>query len=55
MVPSRCSVDVTDDHVQVHMGMWFELEAPRSTVNGAAHDTDRVLGWGVHAGATAGS
>ena len=48
MVPSRCSVDVTDDHVQVRMGMWFELEAPRLTVAGATHDTDRVLGWGVH-------
>jgi hypothetical protein len=48
MVPSRCSVDLTDEHLHVRMGMWFDLEAPRATVQSAALDTDRVLGWGVH-------
>jgi len=47
-VPSRCSVDLDDARIHVRMGMWFELEAPRTTITGAAHDTDRVLGWGVH-------
>ncbi|MFN8027748.1 MAG: hypothetical protein U0W40_15730 [Acidimicrobiia bacterium] len=48
MVPSRCSVDLTDEHLHVRMGMWFDLEAPRDTVQSAALNSERVYGWGVH-------
>jgi len=48
MTPSRCYVEVDDEHVRVRMGMWFELDTERSVVQSAAPDHERVLGWGVH-------
>ena len=48
MTPSRCYVEVDDEHVRVRMGMWFELDTERSVVHSAAADHERVLGWGVH-------
>jgi hypothetical protein len=48
MTPSRCYVDVDEQHVRVRMGMWFELDTERHVVRSAEPDHDRVLGWGVH-------
>ncbi len=48
MTPSRCYVEVDEQRVRVRMAIWFELDADRSVVRGAALDHDRVLGWGVH-------
>jgi hypothetical protein len=48
MAPSRCYVEVDDTDLRVRMGPWFELDAPKDLVRGAAPDAGRVLGWGVH-------
>jgi hypothetical protein len=48
MTPSRCYVDVDEQHFRVRMGMWFELDTERSVVRGAELDGERVLAWGVH-------
>lgn len=48
MTPSRCYVEVDEQHVRVRMGMWFELDTERSVVRSAEPDHGRVLGWGVH-------
>ncbi len=48
MGKSRCYVEVDDERLRVHMGMWFDLDVPRSVVRSAAPNHDRVLGWGVH-------
>ena len=48
MTPSRCYVDVDEDHLRVRMGMWFELDTERTLMRAAEPDHAPVLGWGVH-------
>ena len=41
-------VDVNPQTVTIRMGWAFRATLPRSSVTSAAHDHDRVLGWGAH-------
>lgn len=46
--PGLSRVAVGPDRVHVRMGWAFSAGIPRGAIRSAGHDTDLVLGWGVH-------